>query len=72
MEFIPPLTPLGEKLFSLNKPETAVGMGHSNDPMNTCDPLGFPRNTVFGSQGIAFATMPDRIAVLHQYQRIWR
>jgi hypothetical protein len=69
---IPPLTPLGEKLFSLNKPETAVGTGHSNDPMNTCDPLGFPRNTVFETRGIAFATMPDRIAVLHQYQRIWR
>ena len=69
---IPPLTPLGEKLFSLNKPETEVGTGHSNDPMNTCDPLGIPRNTVFETRGIAFATMPDRITVLHQYQRIWR
>ena len=44
---IPPLTPLGQKLFSMNKPETEVGTGHSNDPMNTCDPLGIPRNTVF-------------------------
>ena len=69
---IPPMTPLGEKLFSLNKPETAVGTGYSNDPMNTCDPLGFPRNTVFETRGIAFATMPDRIAILHQYQRAWR
>ena len=70
---IPPLTPLGQKMFSLNKPETEVGTGHSNDPMNTCDPLGFPRNTVFETRGIAFATMgTDRIAVLHQYQRIWR
>jgi hypothetical protein len=69
---IPPLTPLGQKLFSLNKPETQVGTGHSNDPMNTCDPLGVPRNLVFETRGLAFATMPDRIAVLHQYQRIWR
>ena len=70
---IPPLTPLGEKLFSLNKPETAVGTGFSNDPMNTCDPLGFPRNTVFETRGLAFGTMgPDRITVLHQYQRVWR
>jgi len=69
---IPPLTLLGERLFSLNKPETEVGTGHSNDPMNTCDPLGFPRNAVFETRGIAFATMPDRIAVLHQYQRVWR
>jgi hypothetical protein len=70
---IPPLTPLGEKLFALNHPETAVGTGHSNDPLNTCDPLGFPRNTVFETRGLAFGTMgPDRIVVLHQYQRIWR
>ena len=69
---IPPLTPLGQKLFSLNKPETAVGTGFSNDPMNTCDPLGIPRNLVFETRGLAFAAMQDRIAVLHQYQRIWR
>ena len=69
---IPPLTPLGQKIFSTHKPETEVGTGHSNDPMNTCDPLGLPRNTVFETRGVAFGTMPDRITVLHQYQRIWR
>jgi hypothetical protein len=70
---IPPLTPEGQKRFSLNKPETQVGTGHSNDPMNTCDPIGIPRNLEFETRGIAFATMStDRIAVLHQYQRIWR
>ena len=70
---IPPLTPLGQKLFSLNKPETEVGTGHSNDPLNTCDPVGLPRNTVFETRGLAFGTMgPDKIVVLHQYQRIWR
>jgi hypothetical protein len=66
------MTPLGQKLFSFNKPETEVGTGHSNDPLNTCDPLGIPRNLVFETRGLAFATMPDRIAVLHQYQRVWR
>src|SRR5262252_8882790 len=70
---IPPLTPFGQKLFSLNKPETEVGTGHSNDPMNTCDPLGLPRNTVFETRGLAFGTMgSDKIVVLHQYQRVWR
>jgi len=69
---IPPLTPLGQKMYSLHKPETEVGTGFSNDPMNTCDPLGVPRNLVFETRGLAFATMPDRIVVLHQYQRIWR
>jgi hypothetical protein len=69
---IPPYTPLGQKLAALNHPETSVGTGFSNDPMNTCDPLGLPRNTVFETRGLAFATMGDRIAILHQYQRIWR
>jgi hypothetical protein len=70
---IPPLTPLGQKMFSMNKPETEVGTGHSNDPMNTCDPLGIPRNLVFETRGLAFGVVPpDRIVVLHQYQRIWR
>ena len=69
---IPPMTPLGQKLFGLNKPETEFGTGHSNDPLNTCDPLGIPRNLVFETRGLAFATMPDRVAVLHQYQRVWR
>ena len=40
--------------------------------MNTCDPLGIPRNMDFETRGLAFASMPDRIAVLHQYGRIWR
>jgi hypothetical protein len=69
---IPPFTPLGQKMFSQNKPETEVGTGHSNDPMNTCDPLGVPRNLVFETRGLAFASMGDRMAILHQYQRIWR
>jgi hypothetical protein len=69
---IPPFTPLGQKMFSLNQPETEVGTGHSNDPMNTCDPLGVPRNLVFETRGLAFASMGDRIAILHQYQRVWR
>src|SRR4051812_29266974 len=29
---IPPLTPYGQKMFAMNKPETEVGTGHSNDP----------------------------------------
>jgi hypothetical protein len=70
---VPPYTPLGAKLGSQIKPETEVGTGFSNDPMNTCDPLGLPRNLAFETRGIAFANMgTDRIAVLHQYQRIWR
>src|ERR1700676_143767 len=71
-EQIPPMTPLGKQRFSLNKPEATFGTAGGNDPLKTCDPLGLPRNLVFETRGIAFSTMPDKVVVLHQYQRIWR
>lgn len=69
---IPPMTPLGQKLFSLNKPESKFGTANSNDPLNTCDPLGVPRNLSFETRGLSFTTMPERIILLHQYQKVWR
>src|ERR1700730_18887247 len=70
---VPPLTPLGQKLMSANKPEPTFHISGTNDSYaRVCDPLGFPRNMVFELRGIAFATMPDRIVVLNQYQRAWR
>jgi hypothetical protein len=69
---IPPMTPLGQKLFSLNKPESKFGTAGSNDPLNTCDPLGFPRSVAIETRGLSFATMPGKIVLLHQYQKIWR
>ena len=69
---VPPMTPLGEKRFSMNKTERKAGWADSNDPWKTCDPFGFPRSAVNEITGIAFAQMPDKIIVLHQYNRIWR
>ncbi len=69
---VPPMTPLGEKRFSMNKTERKVGWADSNDPSKTCDPFGFPRSSVDEIAGIAFAQMPDKIIVLHQYNKIWR
>ena len=69
----PPLTPLGQQLMSANKPEPKFNIAGSNDYYaRFCDPLGFPRNMVFELRGLAFATMPDRIVVLNQYQHAWR
>ena len=64
---VPPLTPLGAKLAALNHSEPQAGTGNSNDPGNTCDPLGVPRSLEGSGSlaGITFATLPDRIAVLH-------
>ena len=41
---MPPMTPLGEARFKLNKPESVVHLAATNDPFATCDLLGFPRD----------------------------
>jgi len=70
---VPPMTPLGKQLFSANKPERQFNVKGTNDNfVRTCDPMGFPYNAVYEIRGIAFGTMPDRILVLSQMQRVWR
>jgi hypothetical protein len=69
---VPPMTALGQKMFSLNKPERTFGTAGSNDPWKTCDPFGIPRGLIEEIRGVAFAQMPGKMVVLHQYQKIWR
>jgi len=69
----PSLTPEGQKLFSMNKPEAKFHVAGTNDAfVRTCDPLGFPRNIIFEIRGLSFATMSDRVIILNQYQQAWR
>ena len=66
-------------MFSLNKPEgpqaepgTQVPVALSNDPLKTCDPMGFPRDVTFEDRGIQFVQTPTAMWQMFQYQRIWR
>jgi len=71
----PPMTPLGESLSKLNKPEPVFRLAGTNDPFVNCDPLGFPRNVLNHaviSAGMRIAQLPDRMIMLYQYQRVWR
>jgi hypothetical protein len=68
----PPMTDLGKKLAALNHANQAVNVADSNDPLNHCDPLGFPRNAVFELRGLSIGAMPNRVLILSQYQRAWR
>jgi hypothetical protein len=71
----PPMTPYGEALFQSHKPffgPALVPVAESNDPMITCDPLGFPRDVLFEIRGIKFAQLPKETLELFQYQRTWR
>jgi len=66
----PSLTALGQSKFKLNVPDPFSA--HSNDPWRVCDPFGFPRSATNETRGLAFATMPQGIAIMTQYQKIWR
>jgi hypothetical protein len=69
----PPLTPLGKQMFDLNKPIGKYSPAGTNDPtVRSCDPLGVPQNVLTEVRGLSFATMPNRIVVLLQFQDIWR
>lgn len=79
---VPPLTPLGQRLLSLNKPEgpafsgvepgREVPVALSNDPLKTCDPQGFPRAITFEDRGIQFIQTPTAMWEMFQYQKVWR
>jgi len=71
----PPLTPAGQKRYEANKATwgpKAVGLAESNDPLITCDPLGFPRSALYETRGFEFVHTPAKTIELMQYQRVWR
>jgi hypothetical protein len=69
----PSLTPLGQQLMSQNKPLQKFSPAGTNDPhVRYCDPFGVPQNATTEIRGLSFATMPNRIVMLLQYQDLWR
>lgn len=72
---VPPMTPLGQERFKLNKPEGVFHLSGTNDPYLNCDPFGFPRNVLNHAvinAGMWFEQVPNRIVMLYQNQRVWR
>jgi hypothetical protein len=43
-----------------------------NDPLDGCDPAGFPRNLLFELRPFQAVQTPGRMLMLYQYQRVWR
>lgn len=70
-----PFTPAGQKRYEANRATwgpNAVGLAESNDPLITCDPLGFPRSALYETRGFEFLHTPAKTVQLLQYQRVWR
>lgn len=69
---VPPMTAWGEEQFKTHKGHSQYSEAESNDPMKFCDPLGFPRDMLYQTRGIAFSPMADRMLQLSQFNRVWR
>lgn len=70
-----PFTPAGQARYEANRATwgpKAVGLADSNDPLITCDPLGFPRSVLYETRGFEFVHTPAKTIELLQYQRAWR
>jgi hypothetical protein len=71
-----PYTPLGEATLEAHKP-TGLGVRSvpavlGNDPVDICDPPGFPRMDLSEFRTIEIAQTGDQVIVLNQFYRTWR
>jgi hypothetical protein len=69
---VPAMTDWGKARFAANKSNQRIDVAVSNDPLNHCDPLGFPRNALWESRGISFVNAPGKVVELFQYEKVWR
>jgi hypothetical protein len=71
-----PYTRLGEATLGAHKP-TGLGVRSvpavlGNDPVDICDPIGFPRMELYEFRTIEIAQTADQVIVLTQFYRTWR
>ena len=70
-----PYTPLGLAVLKANKPGVgvrAVGPGLVNDPVDSCDPQGFPRMDLFEFRVLEIAQTKNQLLLLYQFYDNWR
>jgi hypothetical protein len=69
----PDPTPLALAIMKDRKPIGRFGPAGTNDPTaRFCDPVGFPQTLTNEGRAVSFASMPNRVVVLQQYQDTWR
>src|SRR5215472_1059180 len=49
-----------------------VPIGRVNDPLDSCDPAGFPRNLLFELRPFQAVQTAKQVLMMYQYQRVWR
>ena len=71
-----PYTPLGLAALKANKPSgpgvRQVPVALSNDPVDQCDPVGFPRMDLFQLRTFELAQTANQVIYLNQWYGNWR
>ena len=70
-----PFTPFGEATFKAHKPgfgATSVPTAFVNDPMDICDPQGFPRVLLHNFRTSQIVQTENQMLVLYQFNKKWR
>jgi len=70
-----PLTPEGEKALKANRPEgsnTQTEGGTHDDPVNMCDPPGFPRVELYDLIAMQMYQTPKEIVAIYETNQAWR
>jgi hypothetical protein len=71
-----PSTDFGANLANnVNKPGDGprkAPIAEVNDPLDGCDPAGFPRNLLFELRPFQVVQTPGRMLMAYQYQQVWR
>lgn len=70
-----PFTDWGKQMADSYKPGDGprkVEIGLINDPLDNCDPAGFPRDLLFELRPFQVVQTPDQVLMLYEYQKTWR
>jgi hypothetical protein len=71
-----PFTPLGaniaNNIFKPGDGPRKVSIGLVNDPLDGCDPAGFPRDLLFELRPFQVVQISNQVLMLYQYQQVWR
>ena len=70
-----PYTALGKAARMANKPgegEDQVAIGLVNDPVHSCNPVGFPRSDLFNLKTMAIVQTPHYVLWLNQFYTVFR
>jgi hypothetical protein len=65
----PSFTPYGQKLFEADQSDSP--QWNSKDPMNVCDPFGWPRWLTY-DYGFEFVVLPNRVLQFFEQGHTWR